>query len=385
DLPGETMVKTCRLPLAVQKIFAASHCGVAFLGGSLTTGVGASNTAETSWRALFLKYLYRKYHPVYHNQVSEIMGAVGASESFVTAFTLERNVLPHNPDLALVEFCVNDRGVPDKTLVLKGMEGIVRKLLQAKGRCDVMILGTGCRPGTDPTTPDGSVDHSLHRKIADYYDLPFVDIQRYIYQALRHRGQKWDDVSIEFEKKDNVHLNDYGNWLAFEAIRDCFEENVAAFLQGNKKDWREAIPPPLISDELQFTELVDPSRSSEVVVEGNWQRKSPELVPWYFDNLLVGTPGSRMVFRFQGTAVAVFGLMYNNGLKVNAVLDGKKVPGPYLLHFIEFGKGFVLAHGLPYGQHTLELTVAEPSRRHNKLENPTAQIAYLGVGGIRGG
>lgn len=377
------MEAKCRLPLAVQKIFAASHCGVAFLGGSLTTGVGASNTAETSWRALFLKYLYRRYHPVYHNQVTEIMGAVGASESFVTAFTMERNVLRHNPDLALVEFCVNDRGVPDKNLVLKGMEGIVRQLLLAKNRCDVMILGTGCRPGTDPGTVDGFVDHSLHRRIADYYDVPFVDIQGYINNALRHRGQNWDDVSIEFEEKDNVHLNDYGNWLAFEAIRNCFEDNVAAFLQGRKKDWRQPVPPPMVSDELQFTRLVDPSRARDVILEGEWKKKDEGLVPWYFDNLLIGTPGSKITFTFQGTAVAVFGLMYNNGLKVNAVLDGKKIPGPYLLHFIEFGKGFVLSHGLPFGQHCLELTVAEPSKRHNKLENPTAQIGYLGVGGVK--
>jgi len=71
--------------------------------------------------------------------------------------------------------------------------------------------------------------------------------------------------------------------------------------------------------------------------------------------------------------------MYNNGLKVNAVIDGEKASGPYLRHFIEFGKGFVLAHGLPNREHLVELTVDEPSERHNKLENPRAQVAYLAI------
>ena len=86
-----------------------------------------------------------------------------------------------------------------------------------------------------------------------------------------------------------------------------------------------------------------------------------------------------MTLKFKGTAVAVFGLMYNNGLKCEAVLDGKELSGPYLRHFIEFGKGLVLAHGLPNEEHVLQLTVAQPSKRHNKLENPTVQLASIGI------
>ena len=68
--------KHCQIPRTVQKILAASYCNVAHIGGSLTAAAGASNSAETSWRALFQKYLYTTYHPVYQTQVSEIMGAV---------------------------------------------------------------------------------------------------------------------------------------------------------------------------------------------------------------------------------------------------------------------------------------------------------------------
>ena len=86
-----------------------------------------------------------------------------------------------------------------------------------------------------------------------------------------------------------------------------------------------------------------------------------------------------MSLAFNGTAIMVWALMHNNGLKLEAVLDGREIAGPYLKYHIEFCRGFLLAHGLLQGPHVLELTVAKPSKRHNKLANPTAEIGYLGI------
>ena len=111
-------------------------------------------------------------------------------------------------------------------------------------RRKVIILGAGSR--------EGNVDHSLHRKVAEHYDVPFVDVQSYIYAKLKERGQTWDDVALEFEVNDPWHLNDLGNQLWFEAVRDCFEEQVALYHAGKRKERRPALPAPIISDELQF-------------------------------------------------------------------------------------------------------------------------------------
>lgn len=365
------MSQHCQIPNCIEKIFSASHCSVAYIGGSITVGVGASNVAKTSWRALFTEYLYQQYHRKYHCQVSEVMGAVGASESYVSVFTLPRNVIPAKPDLAFVEFAVNDRGAPDKDLVLKGMEGIVRQLLGGKSRCNVVILGAGSR--------DGKIDHALHRQVAEHYDIPFIDAQDFIFRKLAERGQAWDAAALDFEINDPWHLNDYGNRLFFEAMRECFEEQVRRFEAGHRKERAAPLPPPLVSDELAHVELVDPTRKNQVTLSDGWTVKHKGHVPWYFDNLLVGQPGAKLSFTFTGTAVAVFGLMYNNGLKLEALLDGEELAGPYLRHFIEFGKGMVLAHGLPHGEHRLELTVGETSERHHKLDNPTAQVGYIGI------
>jgi hypothetical protein len=237
-----------------------------------------------------------------------------------------------------------------------------------------MLLGTGVRKG--------DVSHAIHRQVAEHYDLPFVDIQAYLFAKLKERDQTWDDISIDFVENDGCHLNDYGNRLCFEAIKECFDDQVRLFWEGKRKARRAPAPPPLFSDELQYTRLVEPAKGAPgLTLEGNWARKPEGHVPWYFDSLLAGRPGAKLTLEFEGTAVAVFGLMYHNGLKLEAVLDGKEIAGPYLRHFIEFGKGMVLAHGLPGGKHVLQLAVSQPSRRHNKLAHPTAAIGYIGIAG----
>jgi len=371
----------CQIPNIITKLRGGSSCQVAYIGGSVTLSTGASNTAETSWRALFQKYLYREFHRKYYCRVTEIFSGLGACPSCVASFMVSRNLLPADPTLTFVEFCLNDRHVQDKALAEKGMEGIIRQLLFANNPSDIIILGAGCNPdGTTPDRQSGPVDHTLHRKIAEYYNLPFFDLQAYTYKTLQAQGLTWKDIMDTIDNDENYHLNDLGQQIYFDAIRTKFEEQLARYDPGRRKNSAASIVAPLFSDELQFVRLIDPSRKNRgLSLEGDWKKKPVELVPWYCDNVMMGKPGAKLSFTFDGTAVMLWGIMHHNGLKMEAVLDGNEIYGPYLKYTTEFGKGFMLAHGLPEGEHHLELTVGPPSRRHNKLENPRAQIGYLGV------
>ncbi len=377
------MSKACQVYGTIERIKAASFVNVVYLGGSLTVAAGAGDSAVTSWRRLFSRYMYERFHRVYHCQPMEVMAGVGAMESYGAVFTVERNVKPHMPVLAFVEFCVNDRGAPDKELVKKGMEGIIRQIKSCSTNPDVVLLGAGVRPGAIDDTPEGLVDHALHREIADYYGLPFIDIQSYMHGVLEERGQTWDDVSIAFETGDNWHLNDYGNKLWFECMREWFEDQWQRYDENPSTGRDLALPAPMVSDELEFTKLVNPvKRSKAITREGSWEKQDPGVVPWYFDNILVGRPGDKLTFTFTGTAIGMQCLVSCNGLKIEAKLDGKEIAGPYTNFGIEFGKFFLLGHGLEPGEHTLELEVGQPMAKKNKLEDPTAQIGYLCVGGI---
>lgn len=372
------MSEGCQVYATIERIRAASFVNVAYLGGSLTVAAGAGDSAVTSWRRRFSRYLYERFHRVYHCQPMEVMAGVGAMESYGAVFTVERNVKPHNPVLAFVEFCVNDRGAPDKELVKKGMEGIVRQIKACPTRPDVVLLGAGVRPGTP-----GGCDHALHRQVAEHYGLGFVDVQSYLYRVLEERGQSWDDVAIAFETGDNWHLNDYGNQLWFECLREWFEDQWQRYDLNPATGRQDTLPEPLVSDELARTKLVNPAKRSKALkAGGSWQKQDPGIVPWYFDDLLVGRPGDQLTYTFQGTAIGLQCLVSCNGLKLEAKVDGEEVPGAYTNFGIEFGKFFLLAHGLAPGEHVLELEVAPPMSKKNKLDDPTAQIGYLCVGGI---
>ncbi len=376
------MGKTCQIYGTIERIKAASFVNVVYLGGSLTVGTGAGNSAVTSWRRLFSRYIYERFHPVYHCQPMEVMAGVGAMESYGAVFTVERNVKPYMPVLAFVEFCVNDNPAQDKALVKKGMEGIVRQIKSCSTHPDVVIVGAAMRPGY--INPEGGIlDDSLHREIADYYGLPFIDIQGYMHRVLEERGQTWDDVSIVFETVDHCHLNNYGNRLWFECLREWFEDQWKRDELNPTAVSGSSLPAPMVSDEFQFTKLVDPAKRNKAIeLEGSWVKKDTALVPWYMDNLLVGQTGDKLTFTFTGTAIGAMCMVHCNGLKLIAKLDGRDIAGPFTHFGMEFGKFFMLKHGMAPGEHILELEVGKPMAKKNKLANCTAEIGYLCVGGV---
>jgi len=375
------MTPSCEAYSTIRMIRAASHCNVGFAGGSLTAGVGATDTSITSWRRLFMRWLYERFHPVYHCQPSEIMGGIGAMESYGAVFTLGRNITPFIPSLVFVEFCVNDAGAPDKDLVRKGLEGIIRQCKAVSTNPDVVFVGAGMRPAEGSAT--GSCDFSIHREVAAHYGCGFIDVQDFIVRTLAARGQTWDHVSISFAQNDRWHLNDYGNALWFEAVRDWFEEQWKRYDLNPTDDQHDrTLPEPIVSDELAHTALVDPSRRNRAItLEGGWAPRDAAILPWYLDNVLVGRPGDRLTYTFTGSAIGAICMVHPNGLKLEATLDGEAIPGPFTNFGIEFGKFFLMRHGLEDAEHTLTLEVAPPSRRQNRLPDPTAQIGYLAVAG----
>jgi hypothetical protein len=368
------MAEKCAISKTIYTMKAGWYSQFAFAGGSLTVAIGASNTANTSWRRLFMRHIRDRYLPVYHFQTAEVMAAIGALRSPGMVFMLQRLVFPHSPVIVFVEECYNDTTVPDKDLVRKSVEGIIRQIRCDQRHADIVLLGAGCRPGTGDGK-DGLVDHSLHRAIADHYGVPFVDLQEHVMKTLQARGQKWEDIAF-----DNCHLNDYGQQIWYECIRDWFDKQASLYEAEPGKHEPVELPPPLYSDEFQYTRLINATKQNpKLELHGSWSKDGGEAVPWYFENVLIGHPGDTLKFAFTGTAVGLFCLTYNNGLKIETVVDGRAVPGPFTNYVVEYGTYHPLAHGMDYGEHVAQMTVGKPLKTKNRLEEPTARIAYLAV------
>lgn len=302
-------------------------------------------------------------------------------ESYGAVFTLSRNISPFIPSLVFVEFCVNDMTSPDKQLLRKGLEGIILQCRAISTKPDIVFLGGGVRPLEGSAT--GACDFSVHREVAAHYGCAFIDVQDYIVSTLAARGQSWDHVSISFVENDRWHLNDYGNSLWFEAVRNWFETQWQRYDMNPTLDQADRVlPEPIVSDEFAHTTLIDPSRRNRAIkLEGSWNNRDSGTCPWYLDNVLVGRPGDRLTLTFKGSAIGAICVVHPNGLKIEAKIDDEPVPGPFTNFGIEFGKFFLMKHGMEDTDHTLRMEVATPSSRHNRLPDPTAQIGYLGVAG----
>ena len=277
------MDTTCDISKTVYTMKAGWYTKIGFAGGSLTVAMGASNTANTSWRRLFMRHIRQFYLPMYNFQVSEIYGAMGALNSSGLVFTLKRNIFSHEPTIVFVEEAWNDFVLHEPELTKKAVEGVIRQIRSSKGAPDCVLVGVGCKPGTGDR-PDGLLDHTLYRELAVHYRIPFADLQEYTLKTLAERGQKWEDIGF-----DACHLNDYGQRMWFDALREWFDRQVQKYEVEQTRTEGGALPPPRYSDEFQYTGLINPTRKNAgLELEGMWVKDGEIDVPWYFDNLLVG-------------------------------------------------------------------------------------------------
>jgi hypothetical protein len=332
--------------------------------------------AKDPWRKRFIRYLQEEIAPRYDSEITEARASIGAMKSTGAVFTLDRNVVSRGASLVFVEFCVNDRTTPDKDLVKKSMEGIIRKLRKAPSNPDIVFLGAGVRPGTGDN-PDGLIDHTIHRSLAEHYNLPFLDIQRYLLDELQKRGQTWDDVRVG--EGDDIHLNEYGNEIWFNHMREWFDDQLTGYTSDPNRAGDKPMPEPLYSDEFEGASLLNPVVPDErIVLEGSWEPAGEEIKrPWHMDDLLIGRPGDKLTFTFKGCAVGSICRAYSNGLKLHATLDGESIAGPFTNYKHPFTNYDILRHGMPEETHTLELVVGKPLRRLNKEPDPQARIGFL--------
>ena len=140
---------------------------VIFLGGSLTWGAQSTNPMETSYRALVEKKLIATY-PGAHFRFWD--AAIGGTGSQLASFRLERDVLSQKPDLAFLEFTINDDPYPEPSPSrLASYESLVRRLVQSGIPVVQVILPAKkdvlCNP------PERPLD-SKHKAIASAYGLP---------------------------------------------------------------------------------------------------------------------------------------------------------------------------------------------------------------------
>ncbi|MEK0313862.1 GDSL-type esterase/lipase family protein [Cohnella sp. 56] len=342
-------------------------CGIAFLGGSVTAGAGASAPERTSWRAMTCQYFNRTYP---HVSFRFTNAAVGGTDSTYGAFRFRQDVLERGAvDLLLVEFAVND--ARNRAESVRAMEGIVRQARAANPDVDIVFVYTAHQSGVERLLSPGEIDANIasHEEVAGHYGLPSVDLSAEVARRIGAGDFDWDAFSA-----DNVHPRDFGYALYAELMQTFLAaaaEADSADSCAGAAEVGPALPPPLDPLCYEHARLIGLDAVAADIASGSgWTRISgfapaPERTcNWTppADILLGETPGDSLTLTLDGTKV---GFVLLAGPDTGAV-DISVDEGPavtfdlfdsYCPKFYR-PKIWLLGETLSPGPHTVRLSVA---------------------------
>ena len=176
---------------------------VAYLGGSITEGVGG--TPDTCYAKLSFDYIAESFGK--GDNVEYINAGVSGTPSVLGNLRVKKDVLDKNADIVFIEFAVND-GMDQ--LYKDSYESLVRTVLKQENEPAVVLLFT--------VTKTGHTCQEHMSQIGEYYGLPMISVPNAIQPEIESGSMTWADYS-----NDEAHPNAEGHRLVAEFIEYWFE------------------------------------------------------------------------------------------------------------------------------------------------------------------
>ncbi len=297
------------------KLTKDKSLNIVYMGGSVTSGYGASDQNTKSWRAYTTKWIKECFPDA---TVNGINAAIGGTGSYLADFRFDTDVAAKDPDLLFIEFAINDRyNAQTQENVVRTSETLVQKAYAANPNIDIVYVLT-----FDQSVRQYDYEQLKgHRDVAKKYGLPFIKLGKSFYSMLQKTG---DDFSKYF--MDSVHPNDVGyeyyfglikEFLGSELIKDTAVETE---LKAKTLPEKNVSKLPLMTDaRLIVSNKIDLSSSD------GWKHQAANFSYMgmrYSGRVFSNTVGSKLTFTFEGTDV---GLLYGIGPsmgKVSCTVDG---------------------------------------------------------------
>jgi lysophospholipase L1-like esterase len=267
----------------VAAVFAKAAAGEPLrcvaLGGSITQ-------AGKGWITEWL----RRQFP--QSDVALFNAGLGGTGSNLGVFRLERDVLSCQPDLVLLEYCVNDSGETGRDAT-RDFESIVVRLKQLPHPPALVVIEAATRSGVNLTR---------HRRIARHYRLLEVDLQAAVNAHLAEKGRPWETLF-----GDGVHPNEDGHRFYAEQISRALEPYLPGGRLASTPPAARELPPPLSKSPLLLDgHMID---LSTLVAAPGWSRElpvQPGAHPNFRGALVSQSPGSPLRLKLRGTNFGVF-------------------------------------------------------------------------------
>ncbi len=186
---------------------------IAFIGGSITGGSGASQKSMSYASKVGEWFLSNCSEQISINNIS-----IGGTGSDFAAYRLEHDLGRFIPDLAFVEFAVNDgRFKPD--YIKEHIEGLVYKLRRINP--DMLIFSVlTTRISHQEFYENGILPREvdIHLQTASELNIPVINVGQDLWTYVFKNGK-----DIQEYLRDNVHPNDLGHQNYSESIIQFLE------------------------------------------------------------------------------------------------------------------------------------------------------------------
>ena len=201
-----------RIKRVIQRAQAGEVVTVAFIGGSITEGAGASQYKECYAYRVFQGFRER-YGAGDGSNVHSVNAGVGGTPSTFGLMRYQRDIVDRVndsdglPDLVIVEFAVNDYNEPTKH---RCYESLVKTILTQENDPAVILLFS---------VFDGGFNlQSELKAVGDAYDLMMVSIKNAAYP---HVGKEWSAKEFFF---DAYHPTSMGHGVMADCLLYAVEQ-----------------------------------------------------------------------------------------------------------------------------------------------------------------
>lgn len=285
-----------RLAAALSKAEKGEDITVGYIGGSITEG--ASATWQKCWARISANWLVKHYPD---SEITYVNAGISGTPSSFGNMRLNRDLLYSNPDIAFVEFAVNDNASP---IQRNSFESMIRTILSQENDPAVVIVISYSGYG------EFDEDVKYMKELAALYGLPLVDVETAVAMGIE-AGYYTREEYIP----DGTHPHYYGHQLMSDMIENLFK-NVIEMAKTATDE--ELTVTPLIEEtyhenvNLQNLTFVSPDNFT-VDSMGTWEIKTKERLhgydsSWYTNSI---ENAEALEFTFTGSTL-VFALAGEN-------------------------------------------------------------------------
>lgn len=298
------------------KIRAGQKVTVAYLGGSITAADG--------WRPKTTAWLQKTFPGA---QFEEVHAAIGGTGSDLGVFRVGYDVLQYNPDLLFVEFAVNDGGAAPEA-IWRNMEGIVRQTWRKAPQTDIVFAYT-IHEGMIEDLKKGFCPRSASAMelLADFYGIPSVNFQVPVVELLQQdklvfKADKQPEGDKIWFAADGCHPRDAGHEIYLQLMAQA----ITQMQDSRPADHQAKLATAFVADNAEAAKMVP---VQEKMLSGDWEALADDDAKQRAFGKRLGQiwmaaqPGSKLHFKFKGSAAKLYDLLGPDGGQVIITVDGK--------------------------------------------------------------